>query len=450
MPINEDKPNQGSKNPAYFQARGGWIQNSSTSDVGWDNRFGSKDTSFRKTITEEGEVGLYEDRQYEFNENPLFEFAIRFLAASLLDFDLGGDGADDIRKFEKEVNPTFRKELYHATVSSIRDGAGYLLKFYNAKNEIRQFKWDHTNHYRPNWKYRKPSDKETEWDRIIDSDARRGQRRWIELSSYFETLDDDGNTEGSWDPIYYIREYPLLKLEDYRNDKIAMLKLLEDEEFPSGRSIGRSCYQHFKSLNQALKDVMAVIKKMLGTPLAAALNFDDVDDEVNPDTGVNRRKEAADAFQSSIQDINWEKSDIITFDQKHDIGYIGLLSNSSPMGDGKIIDIMKHMEPVLSAVLLNFFIPLGLVEQTGANKSIIAQQTLQARKDMIPIKEAMKSFLLTQVYPHITDKDVDIYYPPNGVSYEMWNTFFQTGLISREFTTDILGIVDHGDTFVPT
>ena len=434
---------------ASFSAKGGWVDSSTSTYESYDSRIGSTDTSFRQTIIEKGEVGLYADKQFEFNENPLYEFAIRFLAASLLDFDLSGPGKDAIKKYQTETNPTFMKELYNQTVSAIRDGAGYLLKFYNTKDEIRQFKWDPTSHYRPEWVHRKPKEYEDARDAKIDENSKQGDRRWVQLSIYDGSNTIDDKTESKWRLGYYIREFPCLEFKDYRAKDIAMLRLLDDEEFPGGRAIGRSCYQSFKSLNQALKDVMAIIKKQLSVPLVAKLDLDDVDDAPSPTTGVNLRDEASQAFSTSFAGINWAKNDIVAFDKKHEVGYLGLISGAGSDGGGKILNMMEHIEPVLSACLLNYFVPIGLIEQTGANKSIIAQQVLQGRKDMIPLKESMSIYLKTQVYPHITEDKVEIFYPPNGVSYEMLNTFFSTGLTSREYTTDLLGIVDHGKTFVP-
>jgi hypothetical protein len=442
-----------------FKAYGGtWLSNPSKTSEPFDARMGSKDTAFRKKIMDYGEYGLYEDREFEFNESPLYEFAVRFLAASLLSFDLRGKDSEKIKDFIKKVQPTFTNELYSQVVSTIRDGTGFLWKYKNRSDEVRQFKWQSTYNYKLDWIHRKPREKETEEDKLKDRNAIVGQRRIVQISAGY---DDDGvdnpDMKGStikFNPVDYIREEPCLVPEDYRGENIAMLRLLVDDNFPYGRSIGRSSYAHFKSLNQALKDDMAVIKKLLGTPFGVGLDLSDVDDEINPDTNKKRRQEAMEEMNASIAGIDWERSDAFIFDKKHEVGYIGLMSNSSPTGDGKIIDIMKHIEPVLSACLLNFFIPLGLIEQTGANKSIISQQVLQARKDMIPIKEAFATYLKTQVYPEILKKDFDefdleIAYPPNGVAYEIWTTFFSSGLISREYATEALGIVDDGKTFIP-
>lgn len=440
------------KSKAFFEAKGGnYIDTTTSSNESHDSRIGHSDTSLRETLNSKGEQGLYDNKKFEFDENPLYEFAIRYLAATLADFQISGPGTENVNTYMDDTNPTFRQELYSCLVSAIKDGTGFLLKYRNTEKVVKQMKWESTHNYELEWVHRIPKEDESEKDATYDKDAKKTDNRHVKISVRDPDADagdsEDGDSNSQY-PSYYMRECPLLEPDDYIHDKIAMLRLLLDDSFPTGRAIGRSCYQHFKNLNQALKSVMGAIEKLMGTPLFAALDLNDVDDTEATD-GTNPRADAMQTFKNSLKGINWNESDVITFDQRHKLGYGGIIEGQSATGDTRIIDIMTHIEPVLSAVLLNYFIPLGLVEQTGANKSIIAQQTLQARKDMKPIQQAFSAFLRTQIFRDITKEKVKISFAPLGVSYEMWDAFWASGLVSQEYVTEKIGIVDHGKKFVP-
>ena len=434
-----------------FSAYGGnWIKTTTSTHEGYDSREGSKNTSIRETLVSDGEPGLYQVWEYESDENPLLAFCIRSLASSLLDFDIGGPGQEEVRTFIEDTNPTFFQELYLALRLGVRCGTAFQLKFSSRDKELKQVKTDATANYQMRWVHRKPSEVESKEDAAIDERAVLGEKRWLEITQSSNTSNQIVTTEKKEDgtsvpmvssKAYYLREYPCMKKTDYYNKDISVLRLLLDDRSPYGEGIGRPTLQAFKDLNQALKDDMAAIKKLLGTPLAAALDLEDLND--------GEKTTAQQTFRDSIKGIDYDKTDIITFDKRHQLGYLGMLPGTSPTGEGKIIDIMKHIEPVLSAVLLIFFIPLGIMEQTGANKSLIAQQVLQARKDMIAIRNSFATYLRTQIFPQITDKKVVVHYPPNGMSYELWGTFYANGLVSKEYATDFLGIVDSGTTFAP-
>lgn len=432
--------------PLFSAMGGSWVSSTTYNSEKYDARTGSKDTSYREALEEFGEPGVYENREWTSNEDALFDFCHWSLVASLMNFRVKGPGKEDIEKFFHKISPSAYLELSSALRAAIQDGSGIYRKW-TSNSRLKQIKWDSTYNYELEWVHRKSDEDETERDKKLDEDAIDGERRHIEIAFVQDTEKEIRNTTDEADDNrsvlrrYYLREYPCIKKEDYYNPDISLIRLRLDDQRPYGKAIGRSSYEYFKALSQALKDNMAVIKKLLGTPMFAALDLQDLDDD--------EKVTAQQTFRDSLNNIDWNTTDLITYDNRHEMGYGGLMKGMSPTGDGKIIDIMKHITPVLSVVLLNFFIPIGIIQQTGANKSLIAEQVVQARKDIKPLQQAWISHLKTQLFPQITDKDYDIYYPPFGVSYEMWNNFFTSGLVSRETTQDELGIVDYGKTYGP-
>jgi len=186
---------------------------------------------------------------------------------------------------------------------------------------------------------------------------------------------------------------------------------------------------------------MAALKKLTSLPLIGKLDLDAYSD-------IDEKIAAQDDFAKAIEDADREASSVVVIDQRNDLGQMGVVKDQSSANDGRLIEVMKHLEPVLTAVLLNYLIPLGIVEQTGANKSIIARQMLDADRKIQQLQTAASIDLRTQIFSEITKKKVEVRYPP-WLEPEIIAILFSSGAISREELQKHLNIIDEGKTFVP-
>ena len=109
---------------------------------------------------------------------------------------------------------------------------------------------------------------------------------------------------------------------------------------------------------------------------------------------------------------------------------------------------MEHIEPILSPLLMNYLMAIGLIEQTGANKSLIARQEVIARRQLKIYRDSFARQLKNSVLRYITDKDVDICFEPSFDTEEI-TTLWNSSAVSREYIQNYLGVVDDGNTYVP-
>ena len=456
MTKSAKKPNRPS---VKVSAAGGWTDDDTTTNEGFDSRLGFSDTDLRSTLATEGEPGLYEVREREYNENPLFSLCIDSVVNHLLGFIVGGEGGEEVTTFLNETCPTAFQELRLALLSAVRDGTGFIHKYTSGK-ELKQIKTGSHFNYELEWIHRKPADDETNRDKKLDEKAVVGDTRIIEIKQNppKNIAQSESSKETSEQPAvspsnekktpistYYLRDHPCMLPEDYRNDEFALLRLRIDDRWPYGQSVGRSSLYHMRALNQALKDGLAALKRMSSMQLGAALDLDDFDDGEEGTEGT--KAYAKKQFSDSLKGTDWNSADVVSWDKRHDVGYIGMIAGTSSGPDGRLLDVLMHITPVLSVVLLNYFIALGVILQTGANKSIMAQQKLEARKRIKELERAYSSYLKTQVFYQITDKELKVYYPPRDMEYEIIMNLFATGVISREKAHELLEIDDDGETF---
>ena len=114
--------------------------------------------------------------------------------------------------------------------------------------------------------------------------------------------------------------------------------------------------------------------------------------------------------------------------------------------DSRVLEVMGHLEPVISALLMNYLFSIGLIEQSGANKSIISRQEIRAERQIERYRRAVARFFETQIFPDITEKTCKLvfnkYYEP-----EIWLNLFEKNVISRERLLEQMSIIDEGTTY---
>jgi len=236
---------------------------------------------------------------------------------------------------------------------------------------------------------------------------------------------------------YYFRQYPRYKPEDYRNDKLCLLQLEREHNSPDGYALARSSLHAIKSLKEINRNIPAILKRTMSSILAVYLDTS----TIKP----SETKTVAKAFSRKMGELNSATIGGIALDSKNRIGYVGGLEGSGPgTNDSRMLVASDYIEPLLTAVLLNFMIPLGIVEQTGANKSLIARQEVFVRKQLMEIQNRISVFMKTQILCHIPHcEDVEIRWKPY-LEAETVMQLYETGIITREYANKYLEIVDEG------
>lgn len=412
----------------YHFAVGGedWMSKSSNNDYNdyFDPRY-VNDKSYRKRWAISGEPAFYSEKWKEINENPWFEFFADHAADALSDsIYFEGEGADEVIKYFEERDLGAKSHLRKAVWSAVVFGTGFQYKFKDGRGKLAQIYTPDPTQFRI-----RPSPFNKEKMDSRDENAKIGEQRWMEI------------TDSGSDQKYYLRNYPRVRDEDKRHEKIAVLKLREDIKTLYGRSMGRAAWHHIKGLKGVDWDILSAIKRLSSLPMGLDVDLDNVDDDDKQD----KLKEATDNYN----EVDWAAIDIIAKDQRVKMGLLGMMPDSRDPSDGRIIDVIEKLQSVLLIVMSEFLFPPGVLLQMSSNKSVVAEQTKYMAKRERSYKDQIKRYLNEQIIPHITDKKVTIRFMPS-MSPEEAAILFKAGAISREYLQETLGIVDDdNNTFVP-
>jgi len=417
-----------------LSAEAGWLsQDNSTRE-----NFDVGDTTngdYRELNLSGDEPSYYEERYIEYTENEWYSFLIDYLTASLFsDIKFSGPGKDDVDRFFDTVCPDGLEQIVMAGLEAIRDGTGFIYKIKDKGGKLSQIKYFPTWDMKMKWEHMRPvtdeEGNEINWgDGLSDYDdanASEGEMRWIKVWNE--------ETGSEW----WFRNYPRYSEEDYKNPYMAILRLKQSHLTPYGVPIGKSCFHSIKALKGVNRDIVAAIKKVASNILV-----------VRYDTSAYNDSEKETALKNmgdSLKGLESATADVIVMDSSHDIGYLSNLENHSGGYDGRLLNIMEHIEPVLSSVLLNYLVALGIVEQTGANKSLIARQISEGRKMLNQYRSIVTRLIKTQILSDITDKDVDVIFE-TAFDPEYIVLMYQAGMVSREWAQENLDISDNGETF---
>ena len=428
----DDKP--ANKKIVLLSAEAGWLdRDNSNREV-----FDAKDTTngdYRELNLSGDEPSYYEERYIEYTENEWYSFLIDYLTASLFaDIKFDGPGKEDVEKFFNSTCPDGLEQIVMAGLEAIRDGTGFIYKIKDASGKLFQLKYFPTWDMRMEWVNMRPDTDESgqpiaRLDGLLDYDdaeSSDGEMRWTRV------WNKTTNTE------WWFRNYPRFREEDYSNPFMAMIKLRESHLSPYGVPLGKSCFHSIKGLKGVNRDVIAALKKVASNILVVRYDTSAYNDS-EKDTALRN-------MGDSLKGLETATADVIVMDSSHDIGYLSNLENHSGGYDGRLLNIMEHIEPVLSSVLLNYMVALGLVEQTGANKSIIARQIAEGRKILNQYRGIVSRLIKTQILSEITDKDVNVIFE-TAYDPEHVILMYQSGMVSREWSQENMDISDNGSTY---
>lgn len=437
------------KSNPQFRLEGGWYEDQTFSeDTDAFNAHQTKITDYRFKQA----PSFYQDFLVEYYENEWYSWLVDQLVMALFSgYKFDGPGAEEVERFFNKTCPDAKDQVVIMGLNVVREGTGALRKIRNGNGELRQIRYINGRAIR----LREGSLREVEnW-----SGGKKGPPFQVKYDQqYGESLGvtsnpdhDDTNTEArpGLDEMVVTRmtiagvknwyadftEWPRLSPKDYLHDEVALCRIRRDPWSPYGIMFGRSCFHVIKSMRSLNRDLIASIKRLAATLLIFKANLDTVE-------GQAGKQAALETLASAFEDLDAATTGIVAIDERNSVGF--------PEGTRteRLIPIMEQLEPVMSALLLNFLVALGIVEQTGANKSLIAKQEIRARKQLREYQAAVARFFQIQVFPEITDKECQMVFDTE-LDPEYWVQFWSTGAVSRERVQDEFSIVDKGTTYVP-
>ena len=406
---------------------GGWFEDRSkafTDDEDFDV-YQTKVKDYRNVE----EFKFYDDRLIEYQENEWFSFLVDHLVGELFtDFYFVGEGADAVKNFFEKVDPLAYDEIEMMGLNVVREGTGSLKKYW-VDGELKQIKAMNGRLIR-----------------LQDLDAptsKRGRGSSAQKASpYINEREDTRVLEVTVESddrfLVKIPTWRIDDMEDYRNDQIALCRIRRDPRSPYGIGFGRSCFHIIKAMKMIDRDILAALKHNAANlkVIRADLSGLDTDED---------KKAALDRLAKAYDKIATATAGVVAIDNHHEVGYMGNLGSGSR--DSRLLEVMAHLEPVISSLLMNFLVSIGLIEQGGANKSIIARQEVRADRQLNRYQKAVARFFETQVFPDITDQPCRLvfkkYYDP-----EIWLSLFEKNAVSREMLLEQFAIVDEGNTYI--
>ena len=406
---------------------GGWFEDRSkafTDDEDFDV-YQTKVKDYRNVE----EFKFYDDRLIEYQENEWFSFLVDHLVGELFtDFYFVGEGADAVKNFFEKVDPLAYDEIEMMGLNVVREGTGSLKKYW-VDGELKQIKAMNGRLIR-----------------LQDLDAptsKRGRGSSAQKASpYINEREDTRVLEVTVESddrfLVKIPTWRIDDMEDYRNDQIALCRIRRDPRSPYGIGFGRSCFHIIKAMKMIDRDILAALKHNAANlkVIRADLSGLDTDED---------KKAALDGLAKAYDKIATATAGVVAIDNHHEVGYMGNLGSGSR--DSRLLEVMAHLEPVISSLLMNFLVSIGLIEQGGANKSIIARQEVRADRQLNRYQRAVARFFETQVFPDITDQPCRLvfkkYYDP-----EIWLSLFEKNAVSREMLLEQFAIVDEGNTYI--
>ena len=412
----------------FVPATGGWLDDSrplSETQEGF-NVYDTLSTDRR----DKEEWELYDQYYVEYVENEWFSWMVDWLNTELFsDMEFTGPGEESVRKFFDETCPTAMDEILEMGLNVVREGTGALKK-HIVGGKLRQIK-------AINGRLIRLAITESKTGAVSYYKAKTPDAAPLPtVAQYLNvTITSDEKFERR------LKIWPIDDPEDYRDDMIALCRIKKDPRSPYGIGFGSTCLHVIKALKDMDRDVLAGVKQNAYNIKVMGIDLASVD---LPSEKLNELKRVAHAYRR----VATATSGLLVIDKNNEMYYMGTgaRGQGGASGGNRLLPVMEHIEPVLSALLMNFLFSLGLIEQTGANKSLIAKQEMKAEKQLRRYRKNVARFLETQIFPDITDQECKVLYEPQLEAVE-WIALFQASAISRERLLEEFSIRDKGSTY---
>jgi len=426
---------------------GGWFSSADSPLTDSSETFDVYDTNIGdyrdKEVTK-----FYDHYLLEYQENEWFSFLVDYVVGELFtDYQFVGEGADEVRKFFENVDPLAYDEIEMMGLNVVREGTGALKKYWS-DGQLTQLKAMNGRLLRLDTMANERKVASNKPVNRLGSEAKLPSTVEGVKQTYSRSLGAKVNevedtqflqVSVASDSRFLVnmRTWRINDFGDYRNEQIALCRIKRDARSPYGIPFGRSSFHVIKSLKGVNRDILASIKQNANNLKVISADLSGLDSENDKKTALENLARAYDKISSATQGV-------VAIDNHHEVGYMGTTGAGSR--DSRVLEVMGHLEPVISALLMNYLFSIGLIEQTGANKSIISRQEIRAERQIERYRRAVARFFETQIFPDITEQPCRLvfrkYYEP-----EIWLQLFQTNVISREKLLEQMSIIDDGQTY---
>jgi len=426
---------------------GGWFSSADSPMTDSSETFDVYDTSIGdyrdKEVTK-----FYDHYLVEYQENEWFSFLVDYVVGEMFtDYTFVGEGAEAVRNFFEKVDPLAYDEIEMMGLNVVREGTGALKKYWS-DGQLTQLKamngrllrldtMANTRKVASN----KPANRLGSNASMPSSIAGQTQTYSSSLGAKINEVEDTQFLQVSVASdskfLVNMRTWRINDFGDYRNEQIALCRIKRDARSPYGIPFGRSSFHVIKALKDVNRDILASIKQNANNLKVISADLSGLDADSDKKTALENLAKAYDKISSATQGV-------VAIDNHHEVGYMGTTGAGSR--DSRVLEVMGHLEPVISALLMNYLFSIGLIEQSGANKSIISRQEIRAERQIERYRRAVARFFETQIFPDITDQPCRLvfnkYYEP-----EIWLQLFEKNVISRERLLEQMSIIDEGNTY---
>jgi hypothetical protein len=208
-------------------------------------------------------------------------------------------------------------------------------------------------------------------------------------------------------------------------------------------SLLRSNYVFLTALMDVGGDIMAALKRVAYAPIVANLDMEGLTDEEKKTKLADWKKKLAE-MESATQNF--------AIDKRHTLELLG-----SGGGGARLLPTNDLIAPIISVVLINFGIPLGMFLQTGANKSIIEEQRQAMQRFYEDMRNKIKLFVEQKILINITGRNTQLVFnkPPltdTSVqkAFELEMNAVIGGILSPDYFKEHWDIIDTGTPIFPT
>ena len=426
---------------------GGWFSSADSPLTDSSETFDVYDTSIGdyrdKEVTK-----FYDHYLLEYQENEWFSFLVDYVVGELFtDYQFVGEGAEQVREFFENVDPLAYDEIEMMGLNVVREGTGALKKYWS-DGQLTQLKAMNGRLLRLDTMANERKVASNKPVNRLGSEAKLPSTVEGVKQTYSRSLGAKVNevedtqflqVSVASDSRFLVnmRTWRINDFGDYRNEQIALCRIKRDARSPYGIPFGRSSFHVIKSLKGVNRDILASIKQNANNLKVISADLSGLDSENDKKTALENLARAYDKISSATQGV-------VAIDNHHEVGYMGTTGAGSR--DSRVLEVMGHLEPVISALLMNYLFSIGLIEQTGANKSIISRQEIRAERQIERYRRAVARFFETQIFPDITEQPCRLvfrkYYEP-----EIWLQLFEKNVISREKLLEQMSIIDDGQTY---
>ena len=426
---------------------GGWFSSADSPMTDSSETFDVYDTSIGdyrdKEVTK-----FYDHYLLEYQENEWFSFLVDYVVGEMFtDYTFVGDGAEAVRNFFEKIDPLAYDEIEMMGLNVVREGTGALKKYWS-DGQLTQLKAMNgrllrldTMANKRKVASNKPVNRLGSESRMPSTIAGTTQTYSTSLGAKVNEVEDTQFLQVSVASdsrfLVNMRTWRINDFGDYRNEQIALCRIKRDPRSPYGIPFGRSSFHVIKALKGVNRDILASIKQNANNLKVISADLSGLDADSDKETALENLAKAYDKISSATQGV-------VAIDNHHEVGYMGTTGAGSR--DSRVLEVMGHLEPVISALLMNYLFSIGLIEQSGANKSIISRQEIRAERQIERYRRAVGRFFETQIFPDITDQTCRLvfnkYYEP-----EIWLQLFEKNVISRERLLEQMSITDEGTTY---